>query len=688
MALLAEARRHEAEAEAAAARAAPSLGHVPALDGLRGLAVLGVVAFHVGWIDGGYLGVDAFFVLSGFLITSLLLAEHDRRGRIALARFWGRRARRLLPAMLAMVAVVLVWTMAADRAQLGAVRGDAVATLLYVANWHEIATTSSYWAIFDAPSPLQHTWSLAIEEQFYLAWPLVVGGVALIAVRLRRRLAPVLGVVAVGAAAASYALMAALYDEGDASRAYFGTGSRLGAIVLGAALAALLGRELLQPGPALGDRRLDVAAMVALAVLAWAWVSVEGTTPWLYRGGFALLGLAVVVVIAAACRPGIVATGLAWRPLRALGLISYGLYLWHWVVIAILTEARTGLHGLSLDLVQLVISLAAALASFWFLEQPIRTRRWLRTPKLATTAAIGAYGAVFALVGATLLVPGPDLDGLEQRLTAGSTATPDTLGTTAGPGTAATSAPATTAPVPATTAPPTTLAPLPPPRIGVFGDSTAVRTGVGLTEYGERSGQLQVVVNAAARRVRRRPAGRTAVPRGDVRARRVLRRPRSQLGRDARHPADRRRRHPDRHVGDRRAAPPRRQHVASRRRPGDRRSGPRRAAGRERLLGRAGHPRRLAPRTRADRPARAPGTMERFNELLEQVLPEFPLARSVGLDQFVDAQSEADRARLRPDGIHFTSDTAVLVADSWLGPHVVEAAEGLRRAHAHADLGG
>ena len=116
--------------------------------------------------------------------------------------------------MLAMVAVVLVWTMAADRAQLDAVRGDAVATLLYVANWHEIATTSSYWAIFDAPSPLQHTWSLAIEEQFYLAWPLVVGGVALLAVRLRRRLAPVLGVVAVAAAAASYASMARAVRRG------------------------------------------------------------------------------------------------------------------------------------------------------------------------------------------------------------------------------------------------------------------------------------------------------------------------------------------------------------------------------------------------------------------------------------------------------------------------------------------
>ena len=219
--------------------------------------------------------------------------------------------------------------------------------------------------------------------------------------------------------------------------------------------------------------------MVAVVVLAWAWVSVEGTTPWLYRGGFAVLGLAVVVVIAAACRPGIVATGLAWRPLRALGLISYGLYLWHWVVIAILTEARTGLHGLSLDLVQLVVSLAAALASYWFLEQPIRTRRWLPTPKLATTAAIGAYGAVLALVGATVLVPGPDLDGLEERLTAGSTVTPDSIGSTPSSRTTATPAPSSTAPVPATTAPPTTLAPLPPPRIGVFGDSTAVRTGSG-----------------------------------------------------------------------------------------------------------------------------------------------------------------------------------------------------------------
>jgi peptidoglycan/LPS O-acetylase OafA/YrhL len=134
----------EAPAAAPADHPRPGLGHITGLDGLRGLAVAGVVTFHLGWIRGGYLGVDAFFVLSGFLITSLLLVEHRTHGRISLRQFWGRRARRLLPAMLVMVAVVLVWAMAADPGQLASIRGDAVATLLYVANWHEIATSADY----------------------------------------------------------------------------------------------------------------------------------------------------------------------------------------------------------------------------------------------------------------------------------------------------------------------------------------------------------------------------------------------------------------------------------------------------------------------------------------------------------------------------------------------------------------
>ena len=149
--------------------------HQPALDGLRGAAVAGVLLFHAGHLRGGYLGVDVFFVLSGFLITSLLLAEGARTGTVALGAFWARRARRLLPALLAVLAFVAVYSLVvASAAERTTIRGDGLATLGYFANWRAIFSGTDYWALFRSPSPLEHTWSLAIEEQFYLVWPLLL----------------------------------------------------------------------------------------------------------------------------------------------------------------------------------------------------------------------------------------------------------------------------------------------------------------------------------------------------------------------------------------------------------------------------------------------------------------------------------------------------------------------------------
>jgi len=166
----------------APSRSTWGFGHVPALDGLRGAAVAAVLLYHAGYLDGGYLGVDLFFVLSGYLITSLLLAERDATGQIALQAFWIRRFRRLMPALLLMLCgVALYAAILARPIDLPGIRGDGLATLFYVANWHTIRQGTSYWAISLAPSPLQHTWSLAIEEQFYLAWPFVVYAITRVA---------------------------------------------------------------------------------------------------------------------------------------------------------------------------------------------------------------------------------------------------------------------------------------------------------------------------------------------------------------------------------------------------------------------------------------------------------------------------------------------------------------------------
>ncbi|HRG98742.1 MAG TPA: acyltransferase, partial [Polyangiaceae bacterium] len=343
--------------------------HVPALDGLRGAAVLGVLFFHSeGALPGGYLGVDLFFVLSGYLITSLLVAEHARTAAVALGPFWVRRARRLLPAVLALMpAIGLYCAVWAKHGELAGVRRDALATLGYVANWRAIFTNKSYWDLFAAPSPLEHTWSLAIEEQFYVLWPLACWA----ALRRSRR---ALLALSLALAAASVALMAWRYAPGHTARVYLGTDTRASGMLLGAALACVLTPERRLEGAR--GRLLDAGSFLALALLAVAWARLDGESPWLYRGGFLACELACLTLIAAAVlRPGgPLSRAFSVGPLRAVGNVSYGVYLWHWPIFVVLTPERVHLSALPLGALRFALTFAIAALSLRVLERPIRTR--------------------------------------------------------------------------------------------------------------------------------------------------------------------------------------------------------------------------------------------------------------------------------------------------------------------------
>jgi peptidoglycan/LPS O-acetylase OafA/YrhL len=393
------------------------LRHVPALDGLRGVAVAGVLLFHADHLLGGFLGVDLFFTLSGFLITTILLQEATRTGGVRLGVFWARRARRLLPALFALLIAVAVYAAVWARpAEFGAIRSDAFATIGYVANWHSILAGHGYWDLFAAPSPFRHTWSLAIEEQFYLVWPLVV--LLLVrCVRSARRRPPVLLGVSVALAGASLVWMGALYrPDHDPQRVYLGTDTRVGSILLGAALASLL----VWRGPTREPTRrwlLEAVAILSALTLAWAWVTVDGGDTLLYRGGFALFALCATTVIASSAHPvvGPVGRTLSVAPLRALGLISYGLYLWHWPVYLVLTPTRTGLGGWTLVTLRISVSIAIAIASYVCVEMPIRRGVWSGWRVRALTPAV-ALVAVLAVVLATA--------GAVSRTTASISATP------------------------------------------------------------------------------------------------------------------------------------------------------------------------------------------------------------------------------------------------------------------------
>jgi peptidoglycan/LPS O-acetylase OafA/YrhL len=378
----------------------------PGLDGLRGIAVLAVLGFHAGieHFVGGYLGVEVFFALSGFLITTLLLDEFGARGRIDLRAFWSRRARRILPALFLVVAITgVLWAFVGTATQRAALPDNVLAAFAFGSNWHEIATGTGYLAANSVPSPLLHTWSIAIEEQWYLLWPLVILGVFALLRRTRRALMIGAGLCVAGAAA-SCGLMAYLAG-GNTGRAYYGTDTRAAALLVGAALAfAFCHGESARAKwlwSRTASRTVTVLAAVALTGLGITGATVDHEAVGLYRGGFLLVSLATVAVVVACVHPvgNPIARLLSIAPLRWVGAISYGIYLWHWPVFLLLTPDRTGLSSTPLTIVRVVISIALAWLSWHLIEQPIRLRRV--RPRIwvpASTAAAAAAIAVLVLV--------------------------------------------------------------------------------------------------------------------------------------------------------------------------------------------------------------------------------------------------------------------------------------------------
>ena len=377
-------------------RAKGEMGYLPGLDGVRALAVLGVLLYHADleWIPGGFLGVDVFFVLSGFLITSLLLEEFDRSGRIDFGRFYLGRARRLLPALILMLLVVAAVVALFFRDAAASLRADIVASVFYVNNWWYVLNDASYFEFIGRPPLLKHLWSLAVEEQFYLVWPLL----AFLAMRVARRRG--VRLLAIGMALTSTAWMIFLSvqngfpDYADPSRVYFGTDAHAMGLLIGAALAtAWRPGRLRTEVPAIARVLITGAGIAALVAVIGFFVFVGEFTPWMYqRGGFLLLALIVALLIAMATHPASPLGGwMGSQPWRYLGQRSYGLYLWHWPIFMLTRPTLdVPLDGIPLLVLRLGLTVGIAELSYRFVEMPIRRGaidRWVKRWRDASGAA-------------------------------------------------------------------------------------------------------------------------------------------------------------------------------------------------------------------------------------------------------------------------------------------------------------
>ncbi len=490
----------EATVEAVRPRS-PRLEYLPGLDGLRAVAVFAVVAYHLDLprAVGGFLGVDLFFVISGYLITSLLVREVEVNGRVDLRSFWLRRVRRLVPPVVVMVAVTLLatrwWGLPEQWAD---VRADAVASIGYVANWWFVASDQSYFDSFLGPSPLRHMWSLAVEEQWYLLWPVVIAilGASIVS-SSRRRAVTTFGFL--GAAALSALWMAMLFEPGDPSRVYYGTDTRAQQLLVGAALA--VGLPLV---PRLA-RALSSPIALGTSLVAWLLVasSVTDEASWMYRGGLfaaSVLAAALVAGVVSPAGSG-VSSVLGSAPMRWLGRRSYGVYLWHWPVI-VFVGAPMGLDvdGVPLMILQVAVTIGLAEASYRWVERPVRTstRRvgWLALGWTTAGFLVAAGGLAVLATGdrrlptETVIRPTPahqrDADLVAAEASPVDAVSIDSFvpgddGWTAGP-VLAWAPPSVHEPIDGSSSLVTGLAAIGPRRMLLLGDSTALVAGQRLPE--------------------------------------------------------------------------------------------------------------------------------------------------------------------------------------------------------------